>query len=379
MNRFGLYPTAAVATALATTAALVTASPGGLAVRAADEGLRPYIVTTRDVGEAWRVGSRLRVTRYYAGVLAGFVAWLSPEQAAGLTADRGVTGVEPDRLVTAQDVSWGLDRLDQRQLPLDGRTGHRGRHGGRHGGRGVTVYVLDTGLDAAHREFGGRAAVAFDATGGDGFDCNGHGTHVAGIIAGATVGVARAAGIQAVRVLGCDGSGTVSDVIAGLDWVRTNAAGPSIANLSLGAPRSRALDTATTALVRSGVLVVAAAGNGGGDACRTSPSGASGVFGVAASDESDQRAPFSNHGRCVDLYAPGVDILSTWPDDTLRRLSGTSVAAPHVSGAAALRLGGNRSETPTSLFTWLKSTATSGVIVKNRGRTPNRLLNTGGR
>jgi subtilisin family serine protease len=237
----------------------------------------------------------------------------------------------------------------------------------------VNAYVIDTGIVTSHPDFGGRARVAYDALGGTGVDCHGHGTHVAGTIGGATYGVAKGAQLWGVRVLGCTGSGSTSGIIRALDWVRVNHRKPAVANMSLGGGRSTALNNAVTSLSNAGVFVAVAAGNERQNACNVSPASAAAAYTAAASDRTDLRASFSNYGSCVDGYAPGVAIKSTWLTGT-RSLSGTSMASPHVAGVGALYKGTFGDASSATIAGWITTNATAGVIRSNRSGTPNRLL-----
>ena len=315
---------------------------------------------------------RLRHT--YAYALRGFAADLSDAAAAQLRADPDVAYVEPDRVMrasaTQSGAPWGLDRIDQRARPLSGTYTYAGT------GSGVRAYIIDTGIQTSHPQFGGRASAVYDAVGDgqNGQDCNGHGTHVAGTVGASTYGVAKGVSLRAVRVLDCSGSGSNSGVIAGINWVARNRISPAVANMSLGGGASQAVDDAVNALATAGVFVAVAAGNENQNACNTSPARAANVTTVAASTSSDAKASYSNFGGCVDLYAPGSGITSTWIGSSTNTISGTSMASPHVAGVAALYKGANGDAAYGTIRSWLTANATAGVITGNPSGTPNRLL-----
>ena len=319
---------------------------------------------------ALRAGAKVRYE--YSAVLHGFAANMSKEAAAALAADPGVALVEPDGemhiTTTESGATWGIDRIDQRSLPLSGTYSYNTT------GTGVRAYIIDTGIQTSHPQFGGRASAVYDALGGNGQDCNGHGTHVAGTVGSSTYGVAKNVYLRAVRVLDCNGSGSNSGVIAGMDWVRTNAIHPAVANMSLGGGYSSTVNTAATNLANSGVLLAVAAGNSAADACNSSPSSAPGTITVAASTSSDARASYSNYGGCVDIYAPGSSITSTWLNGGTNTISGTSMATPHVTGVAALYKSAYGDAATSTVISWLTGNATTGVISGNVSGTPNRLL-----
>ena len=383
MNRSALLaPLAALAVGLTCTAAPAAAAPREVEVtRAGAAAVRgDYVVTLREGAEPRGLARALQVSprHVYTSALHGFAATLTDGQVRALQRDASVVAIEEDQRAVADAVQstpgglHGLDRIDQRALPLSGT------YTSATTAAGVTAYVVDTGIDTSHRDFGGRARNVYDALGGDGKDCNGHGTHVAGTIGGATHGVAKGVQLRGVRVLGCDGSGTTSGIIAALDWVRAHHVKPAVANLSLGGGYSAAQNAAVTSLVDAGVATAVAAGNEGRDACRVSPASAAGVVTVAATDRTDTRASFSNHGSCVETYAPGVDVTSTWLGGATRTISGTSMASPHVAGVMALHKGARGDAPSATVSGWVVSNATPGVVRANPAGTPNRLLFTSG-
>jgi subtilisin family serine protease len=308
----------------------------------------------------------------YESALNGFTAELNAGQLNALRHNPNVDYVEQDAEVsisaTQTSAPWGLDRIDQRNLPLSGTYNYTAT------ASNVTAYVIDTGIYTAHPNFGGRAANVYDALGGTGADCNGHGTHVAGIIGSAIHGVAKGVRLRGVRVLDCNGSGSFSGIIAGIDWVRANAVKPAVANMSLGGSFNSSVNTAAANMISSGVTLAVAAGNSNADACNFSPASVATALTVASVDRTDTRAASSNYGPCVDLYAPGVSITSTWNNGSTSTISGTSMASPHVAGCAAKYLSGNPAASPATVHSWIVSNATVGVVKNNPANTPNRLL-----
>ncbi|MEE1753697.1 S8 family peptidase [Streptomyces sp. SP18CS02] len=317
----------------------------------------------------------------YRSVLKGFSASMSRAKAASLAADPRVAYVEQNATVRLNDTqsgaTWGLDRVDQRDLPLS-KTYTYGTTASN-----VHAYIIDTGIRTSHSEFEGRAVVGTDTVGGgqNGQDCQGHGTHVAGTVGGRTYGVAKAAELVAVRVLDCNGSGSTAGVIAGVDWVTANAVKPAVANMSLGGGANTSLDNAVKKSIASGVSYAVAAGNGNFlglpvNACNSSPARVPEAITVGATDSADKRASFSNYGTCLDLFAPGVNITSAWrtDDSATNTISGTSMATPHTAGVAALYLSSNPSATPAQVRDALVANATSGKVQDPRTGSPNKLL-----
>lgn len=308
----------------------------------------------------------------YAAALNGFSAELNQGQLNALQHNPNVAYIEPDQEFTANTTvsaaSWGLDRIDQRNLPLSGTFTYTNT------ATAVRAYVIDTGIQTNHPQFGTRAMAVYDAFGGNGQDCNGHGTHVAGTIGGSTYGIARGVMLRAVRVLNCSGSGSTSGIIAAVDWVRANALKPAVANMSLGGGFSSSLNTAVNNLANSGIFIAVAAGNENQNACNVSPASASAAYTTAASTSTDAKASYSNWGSCVDGYAPGSSIKSAWINSGTNTISGTSMASPHVAGVAALYKGNFGDAASSTIVNWINSNATANVITGNVTGTPNRLL-----
>jgi subtilisin family serine protease len=320
-----------------------------------------------------------KVDGVFRHALKGYVAEMPEAVAAQLRKEQGVALVERDApvhaAITQSNATWGIDRIDQRDLPLSGTYTYNAS------GAGVRVYVIDTGIRTTHGEFGGRAVGAFTSIndGNGTYDCDGHGTHVAGTIGGATYGVAKGVALYAVRVLDCSGNGTTSGVIAGIDWVTANAVKPAVANMSLGGGASAALDAAVQNSIATGITYSIAAGNSAADACNMSPARVGAALTVGATSATDARASFSNWGPCLDLFAPGVSITSAYnsSNTATASLSGTSMAAPHVAGAAALVLETQPAATPAAVAAALTSNATSGKVTGPGTGSPNLLLYTG--
>jgi subtilisin family serine protease len=314
----------------------------------------------------------------YSAALKGFAATLPAQALQGLVHNPNVAFIEADAVVqldvTQSPATWGLDRIDQRNLPLSNSYTYNFT------GAGVNAYIIDTGILATHNEFGGRVESGYTAI-NDGRgtnDCHGHGTHVAGTVGGATYGVAKGVRLYAVRVLNCSGSGTNAGVIAGIDWVTGNRIRPAVANMSLGGSASSAVDTAVNNSINAGVVYAVAAGNSNANACNYSPARAANAITVGATTSSDARASYSNFGTCLDLFAPGSSITSAWysSNTSTNTISGTSMASPHVAGAAALYLQANPGASPQQARDALVNGATANVVTGAGSGSPNRLLYT---
>jgi subtilisin family serine protease len=363
-----------------------------------------YIVIADWNADALALASDFGITprHTYEHLLNGFSAAIPSDVVAALSADPRVLSVSVQRQMThlatvsQANATWGLDRIDQRALPLDATYSYDFT------GAGVTAYIIDTGIRYSHNEFEGRASLGFDVFAADptdpilGYDgsgdCDGHGTHVAGTVGGKTWGVAKQVRLVGVRVLNCAGYGSDADVIAGMDWVAKNATLPAVANMSLGdviptktMGTNGPVDDAVKAIVASGVTLAVAAGNGwgngtvGADACMFPISNVPEAITVAASTRTDTRTTWTNHGACIDLFAPGSGITSATfdNDDSFGSKSGTSMASPHVAGAAALVLGQAPGATPAEVRDILVNNATQNIIAPvmlNETPTPNSHL-----
>ncbi|EFL17373.1 S8 family peptidase [Streptomyces sp. C] len=391
----GVSATAVVALALGAAAALPAAAadgaPQGVIENAGVAGAVPgsYIVTlkdsaarsTADSGKAVAKRYGARIDRTYSAALNGYSVEVSEAQARKLAADPAVRSVVQNRTFTVDATqpnppSWGLDRLDQRALPLDQSYTYPDK-----AGEGVTAYIIDTGVRITHQDFGGRASYGYDAVDNDNTaqDGHGHGTHVAGTVAGGAYGVAKKAKIVGVRVLDNNGSGTTAQVVAGIDWVTRNAVKPAVANMSLGGGADSALDTAVRNSIAAGITYGVAAGNESTDASSKSPARVAEAITVGSTTNTDAKSSFSNYGSILDIFAPGSSITSAWGtgDTATNTISGTSMATPHVVGAAALYLSQNPASTPAQVRDGLVAAATPNVVTSPGTGSPNRLLNVG--
>ncbi|MEU7674830.1 S8 family serine peptidase [Micromonospora taraxaci] len=382
----------ATATVLAVGTPALAAEPVGVVRAAGGATAVPdsYIVVLKDSAVARdRVGDAAKrlsgrhggtVARTYGAALRGFEAKVSASAAARIAADPAVAYVEQNHTVSISGTqtnppSWGLDRIDQRNRPLDSSYTYPNT------ASNVHAYIIDTGIRFSHNDFGGRATSGYDAVdGGSADDCNGHGTHVAGTVGGSSYGVAKGVQLVGVRVLNCSGSGTNAGVIGGVDWVTANAIKPAVANMSLGGGANSSLDNAVRNSIASGVTYGLAAGNdNGANACNVSPARTTEAITVGSTTSADARSSFSNIGTCVDIFAPGSSITSAWynSNTATNTISGTSMATPHVVGAAALLASANPSWTPAQVRNELVANATPNVISNVGSGSPNLLLYVG--
>jgi subtilisin family serine protease len=386
--------------ALAASATASVAAAAGLLTAPLPAGAAPdpegaYVVVFHDEvtdsrgASAEHRGRGVEVSAVFERAIKGYAGRMKASTAASLRSDPQVASVEVDapvRPAAEQNTNatspalWGLDRIDERQIDRSATYRYTQT------GADVTAYVIDSGVRASHVDLSGRVGTRYDAfvgtpTDNGGVDCNGHGTHVAGTIGGEIFGVAKDVTLVGVRVLDCNGDGTISSVVGGIDWVIGHhpAGAPAVANMSLGGGASTAIDEAVSRGIADGITFVVAAGNGNAvgvaqDACRFSPARVPGAITVSATDKADRKAGFANYGACVDLFAPGVDIASAWftADNAGNTISGTSMAAPHVAGVVAKQLQGNGALTPAQVASTLRSTATPNVV-KN-AKTTNPLL-----
>ena len=356
-------------------------APGGAPLLSAAPGRGiegQYIVVLNDGANPRSVAAIAGVTPHhvYTAALNGFSATLNAGQLNALQRQEGVSYIEEDQVArasaTQSGATWGLDRVDQRDLPLNSTYNYTPT------GAGVNAYIIDTGILTTHNEFGGRAVAGYTAIndGKGSSDCNGHGTHVAGTVGGSVYGVAKGVKLYAVRVLDCAGSGSNSGVIAGMDWVANNHVKPAVANMSLGGGASTATDDAVNRMHNAGVTVVVAAGNENQNACNVSPARAANAITVGSTTNTDARSSFSNFGTCVDIFAPGSNITSAWytGNTATNTISGTSMASPHTAGVVALYLQGTPSATPAGVATALVDNSTLNKVTSAGTGSPNRLL-----
>ncbi|KJQ54441.1 Extracellular serine proteinase precursor [Microbacterium sp. SA39] len=352
-----------------------------------------YLVVLKpqsDLGAADDIASALteavggEVVEVFNTVIDGYSAKLSEDEALAIASDDRVDHVEQAQMVYAlgeqtDPPSWGTDRVDQRGQPLNQRFAYPDS-----AGAGVNVYVVDSGIRLTHSEFAGRLRPGFDAItpGGNASDCNGHGTHVAGTAVGSTYGIAKKATVYPVRVLDCKGESLSTTILTGIEWVAENAVRPATINYSVGCRQAcsiPSIDAAVKSIVASGITWVSAAGNSNDDACRYSPQLVPETITVGNSTRTDSKAPSSSWGRCLDVWAPGSEIISSWftGDTEARSATGTSMAAPHVTGATALYLSANPSATPAQVHAAVVDNATPGTLTGLDTASPNRLLYTG--